>query len=248
MGLIGLVLFLSGCTQINEPITPDSTGFWNKTFVYPMSWFITFIADIFNSNYGIGIVVVTILVRTLLIPLNVKQLKSSKAMQEVQPKVKELQEKYKSKDKKTQQKLQEEQMALFQEHGVNPLAGCLPIFIQMPVLISMYHAIMRTEELRQGSFLWFELGQSDPLFILPFLAGGATFLQQKLMMADTPGGQNPQMKIMLYVMPIMITIFSMTFPSALALYWVVGNSFMVVQTILIRKPMMKDTSTGGETK
>lgn len=248
IGLIGLVLFLSGCTQLDQPIDADSTGFWNKTFVYPMSWLITFIAGVFNNNFGLGIVIVTLLVRTLLIPLNVKQLKSSKAMQDIQPKIKELQEKYKSKDQKTQQKLQEAQMALFQEHGVNPLAGCLPIFIQMPILISMYHAIMRTTEIKQGSFLWFQLGQSDPTFILPLIAGGATFLQQKLMMADSPSGQNPQMKIMLYVMPIMITIFAMTFPSALALYWVVGNVFMVVQTILIRKPMMKDASTGGETK
>ena len=247
LGLIGLVLFLSGCTQINESIDSSSTGFWNKTFVYPMSWLITYIAEIFNSSYGIGIVVVTILVRTLLIPLNVKQLKSSKAMQDVQPKIKELQEKYKSKDAKTQKKMQEAQMALFQEHGVNPLAGCLPIFIQMPILISMYHAIMRTDAIKDGVFLWFELGQSDPLFILPVIAGAATYRQQKLMMADSPSGQNPQMKIMLYVMPIMITIFAATFPSALALYWVVGNTFMVVQTLLIRKPMMKE-STGGEIK
>lgn len=248
LGLIGLVLLLSGCTQINESIDANSTGFWNKTFVYPMSWFITFIANTFGSNFGLAIVIVTILVRTLLIPLNVKQLKSSKAMQDVQPKIKELQAKYSSKDAKTQKKLQEAQMALFQENGVNPLAGCLPIFIQMPVLIAMYHAIMRTDAIKEGVFLWFELGSPDPLFILPLIAGGATFLQQYLMMADSPGAQNPQMKIMMYVMPIMITIFAIMFPAALALYWVVGNVFMVIQTFLIRRPMMKNASTGGETK
>src|SRR5690625_6115591 len=88
-------------------------------------------------------------------------------------------------------------MALFQKHGVNPLAGCLPIFVQMPVLIAIFHAIRRTPELNTGSFLWFELGSPDPYFILPIVAAGATFLQQKLMMAGSPAGQNPQMQIML---------------------------------------------------
>lgn len=252
MSLIGLVLFLSGCTQLDQPIDSESTGFWNTVFVYPMSWLITFISRLFDNNFGLGIVLVTILVRTLLIPLNVKQLKSSEAMQEVQPEIKALQEKYKSKDQKTQLKLQEKQMELFQKHGVNPLAGCLPIFVQMPILISMYHAIMRTTEIKEGSFLWFQLGQSDPYFILPLLAGGATYLQQKLMMMAAPTSDNPQMKMMLYIMPIMITIFAMTFPSALALYWVVGNIFMVIQTLVIRRPFSKrktqETSTGGDGK
>ena len=240
LALMGLIVVLSACTQIDQPIDTTSTGFWNKYFVYPMSWLITFFAELFDGSYGLAIVIVTILARLVLVPLNVKQLKSSKAMQDIQPEIKEIQKKYSSKDAETQKKLQEEQMALFQKHGVNPLAGCLPIFVQMPILIAMYHAIMRTEAIKQGSFLWFELGVPDPFFILPLVAGGATFLQQKLMMADSPSAQNPQMKIMLYVMPIMITVFAVFFPSALALYWVVGNVFMVAQTVLIRKPMMKN--------
>jgi len=248
LALIGLVALLSGCTQINEPIDSTSTGFWNTVFVYPLSVVITFIADIFGGSYGWAIIIVTFVVRLILVPLNVKQLKSTKAMQEIQPLIKEIQEKYSSKDANTQKKLQEEQMALFQKHGVNPLAGCLPIFVQMPILIAMYHAIMRTAAIKQGEFLWFQLGNPDPFYILPLIAGGATFYQQKLMMADNPAGQNPQMQIMLYIMPIMITVFAIFFPSALALYWVVGNVFMVAQTILIRRPMMKDAGTGGENK
>jgi len=247
LALVSLVAVLSGCTQVDQPIDVNSTGIWNKYFVYPMSWLIIYFAELFNSNYGLAIVIVTILARTILIPLNVKQLKSSKAMQDIQPEIKKLQAKHASKDAKTQKKLQEEQMALFQEHGVNPIAGCLPIFVQMPILIAMYHAIMRTAAIKEGTFLWFELGATGD-FILPLLAGGATFLQQKLMMADNPSSDNPQMKIMLYIMPIMITVFAFIFPAALALYWVVGNIFMVVQTIFIRKPMMKDANNGGETK
>jgi len=248
IALIGVLALLSGCTEINEDITPESTGFWNKYFVYPMSWFITYFADLFDGNYGLALVIVTIIVRLVLLPLNVKQLKSSKAMQDIQPELKEIQKKYSSKDANTQQKLQQETMALFQKHGVNPLAGCLPIFVQMPVLIAIFHAIRRTPELNTGSFLWFELGSPDPYFILPIIAAGATFLQQKLMMAGSPAGQNPQMQVMLYMMPIMIGVFAIFFPAALALYWVVGNIFMVAQTIFIRRPMMKDASTGGDKK
>src|SRR5699024_5490759 len=115
-------------------------------------------SGMFNESYGLAIVVVTILVRLLLLPLNIKQLKSSQAMQEVQPELKELQDKYSSKDVETQQKLQQETMALFQKHNVNPLSGCFPIFIQMPILIAMYHATMRTEAIKAGDFLWFQLG------------------------------------------------------------------------------------------
>jgi len=245
IAMIGLVVFMSGCTQINEDITPESTGIWNTIFVYPMSWLITFFADIF-SNYGVAIIVVTVLVRLLLVPLNVKQIKSQVAMQAIQPELKEIQKKYSSKDAATQKKSQEEQMALFQKYGVNPLAGCLPLIVQMPILIAMYHAVMRTPEILDGTFLWFELGDTNNI-VLALIAGGATFLQQKLMMASQANA-NPSMSIMLYIMPIMLTIFAYFFPSALALYWVVGNVFMVVQTVLIRNPMMKDANNGGDTK
>ena len=243
--LLAIVVLLSGCRDINSPITSESTGIWNSFFVYPMSQFIQFFADLLHS-YGLAIVVVTIIIRSLLLPLNVKQLKSTQAMQQIQPQLKELQKKYSSKDANTQQKLQQETMSLFQEHGVNPLAGCLPIFIQMPILIAIYHAIMRTESIQGHQFLWFALDSPD--YVLPIIAGAATFLQQKLMMAGNPASQNPQMAAMLYIMPIMITIFAFFFPAALALYWVVGNCFMVAQTVFIRKPMMKKANSGGDKK
>ncbi|HLR79566.1 MAG TPA: YidC family membrane integrase SpoIIIJ [Bacillota bacterium] len=248
LALIGLIALLSGCTQINEPITAESTGVWNRFFVYPLSMVIMYFAELFNNSYGLAIIIVTIIIRVILLPLNIKQLKSSKAMQDIQPEMKALQEKYSSKDANTQQKLQQETMELFQKHGVNPLAGCLPILVQMPILMAMYHAIMRTGAIGEHTFLWFQLGSRDPYFILPLIAAGATFLQQKLMMAGSPAADNPQMKVMLYFMPIMIGVFAMFFPSALALYWVVGNIFMVAQTIFIRKPMMQDAHTGGDKK
>ncbi len=132
-------------------------------------------------------------------------------------------------------------MQLFQKNGVNPLAGCLPILVQMPIFIAMYHAIRRTTEIATHDFLWFQLGTPD--YILPILTGLFTFLQQKLMMStNSAANSNPQMRlqlqIMLYVMPIMIGVMAFFFPAALALYWVTGNIFMVFQTLLINKPMM----------
>lgn len=243
LAMAGVLTFLSGCTQVNQEITSDSTGFWNEYIVFPLSKTLLFFADLTGGSYGLAIIIATIIIRVLLLPLNVKQLKSSKAMQDIQPELKELREKYSSKDAQTQQKLQQETMQLFQKNGVNPLAGCLPIVVQMPILIGFYHAIMRTTEIQAHNFLWLQLGESDPF--LAILTAGTTFLQQKLMMAGGAAQQNPQMQMMLYIMPLMIGTFAFFFPSALALYWIVGNLVMILQTIFIRKPMM-NKETGGE--
>lgn len=249
--LIGLAVLLSGCTEIKEPITADSEGIWNTIFVYPLSWVITKIAELLGNSYGLSIILVTVVIRLCILPLSIKQIKSSKAMQDIQPKLKELQNKYSSKDAATQQKLQQETMELFQKNGVNPLAGCLPIFVQMPILMAIYHAIMRTTEISQHTFLWFQLGTPD--YVLPVLAGVFTFMQQKIMMStNSQVQQNPQMamqmNMMLYMMPIMIGVMGFFLPSALALYWVTGNVFMILQTLLINKPLMANSNTGGEKK
>lgn len=246
VALLLLVLVLAGCGNINEPITAESEGIWNSFFVYPLSWLTTTVAGIFGGSYGWAIIIVTILIRSLLVPLNVKHLKSSQAMQQIQPKIKELQEKYSSKDAKTQEKLREEQMKLFQEHNVNPMAGCLPMFVQMPIMIALYQSIMRTPGLKEGTFLWFDLAEKDPYYILPIIAATATFIQQKLMMKGTDQAANPQMSMMTYMMPIMIGVMSLYFPAALSLYWVVGNVFMVFQTIFIRKPFKFQQQAGGK--
>ncbi len=247
---IFMVIVLAGCS-LDKPITDESTGFWDEYFVYPLSWLITEVAEFFNENYGLGIVIVTLLIRLVLLPLMIKQTKSSMAMQQIQPEIKALREKYSSKDQKTQQKLQQETMQLFQKHGVNPLAGCMPLIIQMPILLGFYHAIMRTEAIAEHNFLWFDLGSPDPYYLLPLIAGVTTYLQQKIMMGGSDAmSANPQMKMMLYIMPIMIIVFAISFPAALSLYWVVGNLFMIAQTYFITLPMKNKESnaTGGAKK
>jgi YidC/Oxa1 family membrane protein insertase len=246
IGFLSLFLLLAGCNQMNQPITPESTGIWNQYVVYPLSWLLKEVAHLLGGSYGWSLIVVTILVRLVIAPLMVKQMKSAKAMQALQPEIQKLKEKYSSKDQKTQQKFQQEQMALFQKHGVNPMAGCLPLLIQMPILIGFYHAISRTREIAQDSFLWFDLGKADPYYILPLIAAVTTYIQQKMTMAGTE--QNPQMAMMTWMMPIMIFIFAFKFPAALSLYWVVGNIFMIVQTYFIKGPELKQSAVTGKAR
>lgn len=242
-GLLLLMAVLTGCMEYDQPITEESSGFWNEYIVYPLSMLIVKMAEWMNGSFGLSIIIVTILLRFAILPLMIKQTKNSKAMQAIQPEMQKLKEKYSSKDQKTQQKLQQETMALFQKHGVNPLAGCFPLLVQMPILIGFYHAIVRTREIANHNFLWFDLGSPDPIYLLPLIAGVTTFIQQKMMMVGME--DNPQMKMMLYMMPIMIVVFAVTFPAALSLYWVVGNIFMIVQTYFIKGPDLKKQPAAG---
>ncbi|MFE8704076.1 YidC family membrane integrase SpoIIIJ [Cytobacillus sp. FJAT-54145] len=249
IGLIAVMTLLTGCMEYDQPITSESEGFWNEYIVYPLSLLIVKAAELAGGNFGVSIILVTILIRLVILPLMIKQTKSSKAMQALQPEMQKLKEKYSSKDQKTQQKLQQETMALFQQHGVNPLAGCFPLIVQMPILIGFYHAISRTREIAEHNFLWFDLGSPDPLFLLPLIAGVTTFIQQKMMMAGVEN--NPQMQMMLWLMPIMIVVFAINFPAALSLYWVVGNIFMIIQTYFIKGPDLKkaaETAKAGGAK
>lgn len=247
VGLVLLVTLLTGCTEYNQPITAESKGFWNEYIVYPLSLLIVKMAEFAGGSFGLSIIIVTLIIRLAILPLMIKQTKSSKAMQALQPEMAALKEKYSSKDQQTQQKLQQETMALFSKHGVNPLAGCFPLLIQMPILIGFYHAISRTREIAEHNFLWFDLGAPDPYYILPIVAGITTFIQQKMMMAGGAANQNPQMAMMLWMMPIMIVVFAISFPAALSLYWVVGNIFMIAQTYFIKGPELKKAADTGKT-
>ncbi len=243
--LLSVTVLSSGClTAANPnnplPINPETGGIWDKFFVYPFKWLLMESADLFNGSYGLAIVAVTLLVRFLILPLMIKQLKSSKRMQELQPELTKIRDKYKNDPQKSQQ----EMIKLYQVHNVNPLSGCLPILVQMPILIAFYHAIVRTEQIRSHDFLWLQLGKADPFFILPIVAAITTYLQQWITMRKTPSMmENPQMKMMLYAMPIMILVFAISLPSALSLYWVIGNLFSIAQTYFI----YRDTTPKGGT-
>ncbi len=233
--LVFTALFLAGCTEFNEPIYDESSGFWNEFIVWPLVSTISYFKNLLGT-YGLGIIAVTILIRLAILPLMIKQTKSSKKMQEVQPELAKLREKYSSKDAQTQQKYQAEMMALFKERGVNPAAGCLPVLVQMPILIGFYHAISRmnaTPEINLGDFLIFPL--AEPSITLAILAG----VFQLVTLMTGPAMDNPQMRIMMYIMPFMIVGFGLVLPSALTLYWVIGNIISLIQNLVIYKPWNK---------
>lgn len=186
--------------------------------------------SVHTGSYGIGIILLTILIRGLLFPLYRSQLQSMKRMQEVQPQLKRLQERYQN-DK---QKLAEEQMRLYREQKVNPMASCLPMVLQLPLLYALYDMLERFHfgghPPLLSSFLWLpDLGKKDPYLILPILGGVSTYWQTKISMALQPGTGQQQMQMMTYLMPLVMFYVFWRLPSGLAVYWVVANVITIVQ-------------------
>ncbi len=177
------------------------------------------------ANYGIAIILMTILVKALMYPLTAKQVRSMKAMQDLQPALKKLQKDYKNNPQLLQQKMAE----LYKEAGVNPLAGCLPLLIQMPILMGVYYCLYGYSYSGDPTFLWLtSLSDTDPLYVLPILSALTTYIQQKQTMASN-GQDNQQMKIMSYMMPLFIGWISLSFPSGLVVYWVTMNLCQIAQ-------------------
>ena len=184
--------------------------------------------DKYVGNFGVSIIVVTILIKIALLPLTLKQDKSMKEMKKIQPELEKLKEKY-ANDK---QMLNIKTMELYKEHKVNPLGGCLPLLLQLPILFALFGVLRSGIIPADSSFLWLKLTDKDPYYILPILNGAVSFFQQKLMgSADS----NPQMKNMMYVFPIMMIMFSLKMPSGLQLYWLTSSILAVVQQYFIMK-------------
>ncbi|MBO0467818.1 membrane protein insertase YidC [Enterococcus plantarum] len=230
-GLITLVFVLSACGT--APINESSTGIWDRYIVYYFAEAIKFLS--ISANTGIGIILFTLVIRIILLPLMHFQTKSMRKTQELQPKLKALQKQYSSKDPETQRLFREEQQKLYAENNVNPYAGCLPLLIQMPIMMALYQSISRVPELKQGSFMWLNLGKPDPYLILPILAAVFTFASTYLT-SMSQIESNASLKIMNFVMPVMIFVMGMSLASGLSLYWVVSNAFQVGQTLLINNP------------
>ena len=186
---------------------------------------------IYIGNYGIAILILTLLIKLLLFPLSNASYKSMNKMKALQPKITALKEKFKD-DKES---LNKETMGLYQKEGVNPLGGCLPMFIQMPVYIALYYMISNAGELYGAPFLPFwltDLSMRDPYYILPVSLGALMFLQQKM----TPQQMdNAQAKIMLYTMPLVFTWISLFMPSGLTLYWFVNTVLGLAQQYYITR-------------
>lgn len=191
-------------------------------------------------SYGLAIILMTVIVKLILFPLTKKQIDSTKAMMQIQPKMKALQEKYKN-DKA---RLNEEMAKLYKESGVNPLAGCLPLVIQMPIMIGIFYGIRDFTYEGPASFLWMtSIADKDPYYILPILSALTTFIQSKQTMPAGGGGgagaSGMQNQIMLYAMPLFIGYISINFPAGLVLYWVVMNLMQIAQQAIMNKNKAK---------
>ncbi len=201
----------------------------------PIVQLLEFILGVFHDvlstagieSYGVAIIVLTIIIKTIFYPLTVKQVKSMKGMQELQPKMKALQEKFKSDPKR----LQQEMGKLYKEAGVNPMAGCLPLLAQMPFLMAMFYALQRIDYGGDPSFLWIaNLSNPDPMYILPILSAISTFIVQRQSTANSGSAQTQmQMKIMAVVMPLFIGWISLNFAAGLVIYWIVNNLMQILQ-------------------
>lgn len=231
--LVMAMAVLSGCApQAGEMRTIDDLrngGFWQSNVVYYFTWALDTFANWFNGEYGLAVLVMVLIVRTLILPLTLKQVRSSRAMQAIQPEIAKIREKFKD----TPEKVQMETMKLFQEHKVNPMAGCLPLLVQMPIFIALYHSIYYNGLLREHEFLWLQLGEPDKLFILPVLAAFTTFFQTRMMLKMNPSPQQGMMQFMMFVYPILIFVMAFQFPSALPLYWFYSNLYTIVQNYFL---------------
>ncbi|HAS6101757.1 TPA: membrane protein insertase YidC [Vibrio vulnificus] len=206
---------------------------WLWFIAKPLHWLLSVIQS-FVGNWGVAIICLTFIVRGAMYPLTKAQYTSMAKMRMLQPKLQAMRERIGD----DRQRMSQEMMELYKKEKVNPLGGCLPLILQMPIFIALYWALMESVELRHSPFiLWIhDLSAQDPYFILPLLMGGSMFLIQK--MSPTTVTDPMQQKIMTF-MPVMFTFFFLWFPSGLVLYWLVSNIVTLIQQSLIYKALEK---------
>ncbi|MDU8925281.1 membrane protein insertase YidC [Pasteurellaceae bacterium LIM206] len=206
---------------------------WAWFIAKPLFWLLTLIQSLVH-NWGLAIIGVTIVVKAILYPLTKAQYTSMAKMRMLQPKMQEMRERFGD----DRQRMSQEMMKLYKEEKVNPLGGCLPLLIQMPIFIALYWTFMEAVELRHAPFFgWIQdLSAQDPYYILPILMGASMFLLQK--MSPTPVTDPMQQKIMNF-MPLIFMVFFLWFPAGLVLYWLVSNVITIIQQQLIYRSLEK---------
>ncbi|MFC1965632.1 YidC/Oxa1 family membrane protein insertase [Chloroflexota bacterium] len=227
---------------------------WDLILLNPMINVVIVLSDYLFGNFGLTIIVLTIITRFVMYPLTVKQLRASKAMQSLQVQVAEIRKKY----EKDKQKAAQEQMRLYKESGVSPGGCLLPMLIQFPIWIALYQSIIRVLAVApedflnlsqrlysswptvfslvplESKFLWLDLATPDRWLLLPILVGGSMWVVQKMTMSPTADPkQQAQSQMMLWMMPMMFAFLTLSFPSGLALYWVISNVISVVMQYFV---------------
>ena len=206
---------------------------WAWFIAKPLFWLLTFIQKLVH-NWGLAIICVTLVVKAILYPLTKAQYTSMAKMRMLQPKLQEMRERF----GEDRQRMSQEMMKLYKDEKVNPLGGCLPLLLQMPIFIALYWTFMEAVELRHAPFFgWIQdLSAQDPYYILPILMGASMFLLQK--MSPTPVADPMQQKIMNF-MPLIFMVFFLWFPAGLVLYWLVSNLITIIQQQLIYRGLEK---------
>ncbi len=243
--------------------TPASGGYegiWSTLFIKPLSFLIIKLGDIVK-NYGLAIILVTILIRLIIFPLSRKSAMQSENMKKASSDLKKLQDKYRNRTSQQDQMMQaQEMMGIYKKYNINPMAGCLFAFIQMPLFFAFLESLYRIPAVFEGEFLGFSLGMSpfSALFgtsfsfshfadsfasgniiyiLLPVLVGLATFFSFKMNSGATAmnSDQEKQMKLMMNIMMVFITVVSFTMSTSIIIYWITGSLFTIIQTLLIRR-------------
>lgn len=219
----------------NLRLTVDYGWLW--FIANPLFWLLDKIHDVVG-NWGWSIVLLTVLVKTVLFPLSAKAYKSMGRMRKLGPEMQRLKEMYGD----DRQKMSQEMMKFYQKEKINPLGGCLPIVIQMPVFIALYWMLLESVELRHAPFIFWiqDLSVKDPYFILPILMGISMFVQQML----NPTPPDPMQAKIMKMLPIIFTFFFLWFPAGLVIYWVVNNIISVAQQYYITRKIENDPTIG----
>jgi len=233
-----------------KPSQVKYKGLWESVFVKPLAYIIIKIGN-FVKNYGLSVMIVGALIRIILIPFTNKSMKQSENMKKAQPELQRLQKKYgNSKNQEQAMQMSAEMMSIYKKYDINPASGCLVAFIQLPILFAFLEAINRVPAIFEDKFLSLQLG-TTPIYgikggnllyiILVALIILSTFLSFKYSMNTKTGNeeQDSQTEMMMKIMIVFISIASLSLPTALALYWIVSNLFMIVQNYIIKKNLNK---------
>ena len=194
----------------------------------PLLWFLNYINQ-YIHNYGIAIILLTVMIKILFWPLTHKSYASMKAMQKLQPEIQKLKERFKN-DRARQG---QETMELYKQHRVNPMGGCLPMLIQIPVFFALYRVLYEAIELRHADFAFWitDLSAKDPYYITPLIMGATMFIQQKM----TPSTMDPTQQKIFLLMPVIFTVLFLNFPAGLVIYWLINNLLTIAQQYYIHK-------------
>jgi len=218
----------SELAKVNKQLKKMINYGWFDFIAKPLFAILVWLYSILG-NLGWAIILLTVIIKILFFPLTQKSFKSMRNMQKLQPKMKLLQERYKN-DKT---KMNEELIALYKQHKVNPLGGCLPMVLQIPVFIALYKVLLESIELKGAPFIFWitDMSVKDPYYITPVLMGLSMFAQQKL----SPSSADPMQKNMMLLLPVVFTVMFLNFPSGLVIYWLVNNLLSILQQYYVNR-------------